>query len=345
MKLNFFAAIAACVVLYGCDNDGAPKISLDEKLTCGSLIEARATNDAVTYGNIWKMPINAAARTYGTSTEVEAYFRNSVLTDSGLVGDMHQKIYEQCVADSDRSVASAFRDALNQSFEQNKKSPSAGMCAAFNDGRITIASVMALVIAREGKLNAQVDPGDPRIPIYQEKLKAQCAIDPTSRLLTHIQRVTSELTEKEQKDRQQAMDQAKQAFIADTQAQAEKVISDVAVGRLPTCAQMVRISADGNSESRKVVDDVVALATDAALARLPIDQAAYTRWNIENSAQGVGFDSCAESGGDMADAVAQYNWSKEEVGPWAEQNEYLMQKEAAKRSGEESGEVEIKHGI
>ncbi|MBF9171431.1 hypothetical protein ABFU49_19805 [Xanthomonas campestris pv. campestris] len=345
MKLKFFAAIAAGVVLCSCDGNGAPKISLDKKLTCGALIEARVINDAVTYGNIWKMPINAAARAYGTKTEVEAYFKNSVLADSRLVSDMHQKIYEQCVADSDKSMESAFREALNQSFEQNKNSPNAGMCAAFNEGRITIESVMALVIAREGKFNAQVDPRDPRIPIYQEKLKAQCAIDPTSRLTTHIESVTWELTKKEQEDRQQAMDQAKQAFIADTQTQAEKVISGVAIGRLPTCAQMARISSDGNSESRKLVDDVVALATDAALARLPIDQAAYTRWNIENSARGVGFDSCAESGGDMADAVAQYNWSKEEVGPWAEQNEHLMQQEAARRSREESGEVGRGHGI
>ncbi|QJD69053.1 hypothetical protein HG421_16005 [Xanthomonas campestris pv. badrii] len=339
MKLKFFVAIAAAGFLCGCDRSGAPKIQLDEKFTCSELIEARAINDAVTYGNIWKMPVNAAAKSYGTNTEIESYFKNSVLNNSSLISDIHRKIYEQCVVDSDKSMATAFQEALTQSFEQNKNLPRAGVCVAFNDGRITVESIMEMVVGWEGKLSAQVDPKDPRIRVYQERLEAQCAENPNSSLVTQIQVVTRELTKKEQEKRQYAMDQAKEAFISETKELAEKVSSDVAAGRLPTCAQMVRISADSNSESSKTIDAAVALVTDAALDKLPIDQAAYTRWNIETTARGIEFDSCAEAGGNIADAVAQYNWSKEDVGPWAEKNQHLVQQEMTRRSRDENSEL------
>ncbi|MBB3835206.1 hypothetical protein FHR55_003450 [Xanthomonas arboricola] len=328
MKLKIFAAIAAGVVLCSCDSDGAPKISLDEKLTCGALIEARAINDAVTYGNIWKMPINAAARTYGTATEIEAYFKNSVLADSTLVSDMHRKIYERCVADSDKSLASAFRNSLDQSFEQNKDSARYGVCVAFNNGRIAIEDAMAIIIAREGKFDTNVDANDPRIPIVRNALTERCSADPSSRVLKHIEWVSWELQKKEQEQRDQARLRAEQDMIRESLALSHRIQSELVAGHPPSCADMLRLTSGPSSESAETVSNA---ATDASLNKLPVEQAAYIRDNIHRSSLGVDFKSCADINGNVDDAVDEYNLEKSEISDWATRNQGLIHQEMIKR--------------
>ncbi|WP_153043102.1 hypothetical protein [Xanthomonas nasturtii] len=331
MRFKTIAVLAACVVLFGCDRGGAPKIRLDENLTCEALIEARVMNDAATYGNIWKMPLNAAAREYGNDTEIEAYFQNSVLRDSALVGDIHQKIYQQCVNDADTSMASAFRESLDQSFQENKDSARYGICMAFNEGRIAIKTVMAIIIAREGKFDTTVDPNDPRILIFQDALTERCSADPSSRVLKHIESVSWELQKKEQEQREQARLQAEKEMIRESLALSERLKSEVGAGHASSCADMLRLTSEPSSEIAEAVNNTVNIATEAALAKLSVEQAAYTRDNIDRAAFGIDFKRCADSNGNMDNAVDLYNWNKSEVAAWAILNQGLIQQEADKR--------------
>jgi hypothetical protein len=103
---------------------------------------------------------------------------------------------------------------------------------------------------------------------------------------------------------------------------------------------MVRLKSDRSAESQEAISKAINVAVDAALAKLSVEQAAYTRDNIDRASFGVDFDDCADSNGNMDAAVDEYNWDKAGVPAWAVQNGELVRQELVKRGHVEAPDEE-----
>lgn len=276
------------------------------------------------------MAFRAAQQSYTGKSEIEAYFQNSVMPDAGLSIKLHQSMYQKCVADSGLPIAGSFRQALDESFGQNKNNPRYGTCMAFNERRITTEQVMRFAIATDGRFDTQYKADDPRMPIYEQGLSAQCKEHPGDSLAKHIQAIAWELKLKEQKDRQEAEEKAEQQVIAETAALSEKVRAEVQAGKMPVCTDMERLKSDRNAESKGAIDAGTNSAIDFALSKLSLEHAAYARQNIGRAANGADFRQCAEKGGDAMDAVREYDWS-DDLSTWLPGNEYAIEQERSRR--------------
>lgn len=311
MKIRILAAAAmASLFVSACSDSRPPAIELDQKISCQIVAQSRALGDVGTFSQVFSMVIATANRRYTGDSDVEVYYRNVLRPNPMPLLAVRESVMNQCVADTGRPLADAFRDAVEESYLRNRYTTQFGSCKAFNDGNIAFDKVwdgvMRSAAVREGAFSNAIerDATGPDRSGFEASVKQGCAADGTQLLSAVVMRVTGEAATEARGNREAELATLQADYVAQTRGLIKQADADQAAGKPVSCEVLKRIDTDSNvgmEEERQALFNRLA---EAELRGYSAAQAAFVRRSMGNGH--FSFGTCADDGDDFRKYMADY---------------------------------------
>lgn len=299
MRVQLMTAIAVCLTVSACSDSKAPDISLDSKLKCSMVAEAKMQGDNGTVIRLVNSALEAAAADYKGDSDIEYYFQNVIRTEPSPRTDLQRAVMNQCIADTGASISGTFREALTESYERNGEKLYFASCKAFNKGAIDSQKIKeefkkagAFRATARGSQAMGVDL-DAESDGYIAKIKSSCESNPSQRLQTLINDAINEQDAAERAAKAEAQASAEAAYMVETRKRIAELDATVQAQKPIACSILYRIDQDRHQEVHEEAQNAFDRAIEATLAKFSLEYAAAARMDIGSS--GILYEDCAAS--------------------------------------------------
>jgi len=290
-------AVAVCLTVSACSGSKAPDISLDSKLKCSMIAEAKMQGDNGTVIRLVNSALEAAAADYRGDSDIEYYFQNVIRTEPSPRTDLQRAVMNQCIADTGASISATFRDALSESYERNGEKLFFASCKAFNKGVIDSQKIKEEFKKAEtfratarGSQAMGVDL-DAESDSYIAKIKASCESNPSQRLQTLTNDAINQQDEAERAAKAADQASARAAYLVETVKLVGELDAAIQAQRPISCSILNRVNTDRHEEIREKAVNTIQHAVEATLARHSLEYAAAARADFDSSS--LDFEACA----------------------------------------------------
>lgn len=291
MRVQLMTAMAVCLTVSACSGSKAPAISLDSKLKCSLVADAKMQGDNGTVVRLVNSAFEAAASDYKGDSDIEYYFQNAIRAEPATRSDVQRAVMNQCIADTGASISETFRKALTDSYEKNADKIYFASCKAFNDGVVDAEKVRAELargVSDVSQAGLTMDSGA-ESPLA--KATAACEANPSRRLQSVINQIVGVAEEAAQEEKRKLRDSAQADYVADTRKIIGEVEASIEANAAVPCAALLRIEQDQNTETAREARGAIGKATEASLARSSLHYAAAVRRDISGAS--LRYDDCA----------------------------------------------------
>lgn len=299
MRVQLMTAVAVCLTVSACSGSKAPDISLDSKLKCSMVAEARMQGDNGTVIRLINSAFEAAAADYKGDSDIEYYFQNVIRTEPSPRTDLQRAVMNQCIADTGASISGTFRKALTESYERNGEKLYFASCKAFNRGvtdsqkiKEEFKKAEAFRATARGSESVAVDLNSASDG-YIDMIKASCESDPSQRLQTLINDAINQQDAAERAAKAEEQASAEAAYMIETRKRIAELDATVQAQKPITCSILYRIDQDRHQEVREEAQNAFDRAIEATLAKFSLEYAAAARMDIGSS--GILYEDCAAS--------------------------------------------------
>lgn len=297
MRVQLMTAVAVCLTVSACSGSKAPDISLDSKLKCSMIAEAKMQGDNGTVIRLVNSALEAAAADYRGDSDIEYYFQNVIRTEPSPRTDLQRAVMNQCIADTGASISATFRDALSESYERNGEKLFFASCKAFNKGVIDSQKIKEEFKKAEtfratarGSQAMGVDL-DAESDSYIAKIKASCESNPSQRLQTLTNDAINQQDEAERAAKAADQASARAAYLVETVKLVGELDAAIQAQRPISCSILNRVNTDRHEEIREKAVNTIQHAVEATLARHSLEYAAAARADFDSSS--LDFEACA----------------------------------------------------
>lgn len=297
MRVQLMIAIAVCLTVSACSGNKAPDISLDSKLKCSMIAEAKMQGDNATVIRLVNSAFEAASVDYKGDSDIEYYFQNVIRTERSPLTDLQRAVMNKCIADTGASISGTFRDALSESYERNGEKLFFTSCKAFNRGVIDSQEIKqefkkaeAFRAAARGSQATGLDL-DSESDGYIAKIKASCESNPSQRLQTVINDAINQQDEAERAAKAADQASARAAYLVETGKLVGELDAAIQTQRPISCSILNRVNTDRHEEIREKAVNTIQHAVEATLARHSLEYAAAARADFDSSS--LDFEACA----------------------------------------------------
>lgn len=319
MRVQLMTAMAVCLTVSACSGSKAPAISLDSKLKCSLVADAKMQGDNGTVVRLVNSAFEAAASDYKGDSDIEYYFQNAIRAEPATRSDVQRAVMNQCIADTGASISETFRKALTDSYEKNADKIYFASCKAFNDGKFGMDKIRPYVTQAENShlgsvARLNMDSSDPKWTVYEESITSTCKADPSKRLDGAIRSAVFGRSGEERATRQQAEGEAIKEYRLETTRIISELDSLIKNNNPIQCVMLKRIEEDRRpyDETASEVTDALRRAHEATLAEYSLLYAAAVRKNLDFST--LVYNNCADDGLSFAQRI------EKEFGPDTQEN-------------------------
>ena len=304
MRVQLMTAIAVCLAVSACSDSKAPDISLDSKLKCSLVAEAKMQGDNGTVIRLVNSAFEAASADYKGDSDIEYYFQYVVRTEPLAMNSLQRAVMNHCIADTGASISGTFRDALNESYERNAGKISFASCKAFNDGKFSMEQLRPHLAQTENNqlqmgpsaVGLNLDSSNPKWDIYEEAIKTECKANPSKRLDNVIGSAVFNRLDDERKIRQTAAIEANTKYRAETTQIISQMDALIKNNQPVQCVMLKRIDEDKRNydNTQSEIYEALSRAHEATFARHSLLYAAAVRRQINFST--LNYNICASEG-------------------------------------------------
>ena len=309
MRVQLMTAIAVCLTVSACSDSKAPDISLDSKLKCNLVAEAKMQGDNATVVRLVNSALEAAVTDYKGDSDIEYYFQNVIRTEPSPRGDLQRAVMNQCIADTGASISNTFRDALSDSYQKNGEKLFFASCKTFNKGVIDTQKIKeefkkaeAFRAAARGSQPIGVDL-DAESDGYIAKIKSSCESDPSQRLQVLLNDAINQQDEAEREAKANQDASAAAAYLVETTKLAGELDAAIKAQQPISCAILSRVNTDRHDEIREKALATIERAVEATLARHSLEYAAAARADFDSSS--IDLEDCAANNWTLDQEIAE----------------------------------------
>lgn len=299
MRVQLMTAMAVCLTVSACSGSKAPAISLDSKLKCSLVADAKMQGDNGTVVRLVNSAFEAAASDYKGDSDIEYYFQNAIRAEPATRTDVQRAVMNQCIADTGASISETFRKALTDSYEKNADKIYFASCKAFNDGKFGMDKIRPYVTQAENShlgsvARLNMDSSDPKWTVYEESITSACKADPSKRLDGAIRSAVFSRAGEERAIRQEAELGAQREYMLETRRIITQLDGLITAKTPIPCTMLHRIQSDRYRDSESVVTAALDRAAEATLASFSLPYAAAVRGDLNWNT--LYYNVCADQG-------------------------------------------------
>lgn len=309
MRVQLMTAVAVCLTVSACSDSKAPDISLDSKLKCSMVAEAKMQGDNGTVIRLVNSALEAAATDYKGDSDIEYYFQNVIRTEPSPRTDLQRAVMNQCIADTGASISGTFREALTESYERNGEKLYFASCKAFNKGVIDSQKIKeefkkaeAFRATARGSQAMGVDL-DAESDGYIAKIKSSCESDPSQRLQVLINNAINQQDEAERQAKANQDASAAAAYLVETTKLVAELDAAIKAQQPISCSILNRVNTDRHEEIREKALATMERAIEATLAKHSLEYAAAARADMDGSS--IDLEDCAANNWTLDQELAE----------------------------------------